>query len=145
MADTKYIQIQPEGMFIVTVERTVKYDTLTKMHYEFSYTVALRPTANDFINQFAALVVAHGKQQGKVYASLLGTSNHGLTVTLLTLTGAGVREWTDAFAGAVSEALLRETDWQVGRIARAVGFGSVSLFGRWFGKRYKRTPLEWRW
>jgi hypothetical protein len=35
MEQTKYTQIPPAGMFKVTVTRTVKHDTRTKMHYEF--------------------------------------------------------------------------------------------------------------
>jgi AraC-like DNA-binding protein len=145
MEQTKYTQIPPAGMFKVTVTRTVVHDTRTKMHYEFAYTVEASLTQNDFIDLFASLVIAHGKMPAKSYAAMMGVGVRPLETTLATLSGAGFPEWTDAFVRAVAEALLRETDWQVGRIARAAGFGRVSIFSRWFRSKYKCTPLDWRW
>ncbi|MDR2911068.1 MAG: helix-turn-helix domain-containing protein [Bacteroidales bacterium] len=145
MEQTKYTQIPPAGMFKVTVERTVKHDSRTKMHYEFAYTVEASPTENDFINLFASLVIAHGKCPATTYAAMLGVGVRPLETTLATLTGAGFLEWTDAFVCAVAEPLLRETDWQVGRIAQAAGFGRVGIFSRWFRSKYKCTPLDWRY
>jgi transcriptional regulator GlxA family with amidase domain len=118
------------------------------MHYEFAYTVEARPTENDFINLFASLVARHGKMPAKSYAAMMGVDALGLAMTLATLTGAGIREWTDAFVRAVAEPLLRETDWQVGRIAAATGWsgkGGHAIFSRWFAHRYRCSPLDWRW
>jgi AraC-like DNA-binding protein len=47
--------------------------------------------------------------------------------------------------GMVAEALLRETDWQVARIAKEARFTSAGVFCRFFRRRYGCSPEEWRW
>jgi AraC-like DNA-binding protein len=128
----------------VTVTRTLVHDAANKMHYEFAYTVEAAATRNDFIDLFAETVIRHGKMPVKTCAAAMGVGVQQLQMTLLTLSGAGILEWMDAFAGAVSEALLRQTDWKVMRIAAAAGFGRLNVFSRWFRARYKCTPGEWR-
>lgn len=148
MTQTKYTQIRPEGVFTVAVERTVKHDTREKMHYEYTFRVEARATQNDFIDHFARLVARHGKCPGKTYAAMMDIDESGFKAALTAITGAGIREWTDAMAAAVAETLLRETSLPVGDIARAAGFigrGGRGTFSRWFRERYKCTPLDWRW
>jgi AraC-like DNA-binding protein len=127
----------------------VKHDTRYKMHYEYTFTVETRPTRNDFIDLFATLVAAHGKRTAAFYAHIIGTDEWLLKATLKTLSGAGIREWTDALAAAVAETLLRETSLPVGEIAAAAGWGAAKggrgIFTRWFTRRYKCSPLDWRW
>ncbi|MDR2967995.1 MAG: hypothetical protein LBV32_00135, partial [Tannerellaceae bacterium] len=125
--ETKYRKIPPAEMFAVTVEREVKHDTPLKMHYEFSFRVEAKHSENDFINLFAALVVAHGRHRAEAYAAMMGVDHLQLTTTLTTLSGAGIQEWTDVFMGMVAEALLRETDWQVARIAKEARFTSAGV------------------
>jgi len=74
MMETKYRQINPAEMFKVNAARTIVKDTPPRMHYEFSYTVELRPTNNDFVNLFARLVSTHGKRPAKSYAAMMGVS-----------------------------------------------------------------------
>jgi AraC-like DNA-binding protein len=110
--------------------------------------VTARPTRNDFIDRFAALVIAHGKRPAKTYARLLGTEVWLLKATLKALSGVGIRDWTNALAAAVAETLLRETSLPMGRIAAAAGWPSPNggtIFSRWFAQRYRCTPLEWRY
>jgi len=145
MKEKIFLPHTPEGMFTVRVERSVKHDSREKMHYEYSYTVDLKPCACDFVSAFANLVRTMGKRQAVVYAECFGVSERQLKATLETLTGAGPREWADTFACAVSEALLRETNWEAGRIGQAVGIGSVTVFSRFFRRIYGCSPLEWRW
>jgi AraC-like DNA-binding protein len=140
-----YQPIRPEGMFLVTVTKSLVPDTMVRLHYEFAYTVACRPSPNDFINQFAELVCRNGKKPAKTYAAMLGVGELQLVEALHALSGAGIREWTDAFAQAVGEALLRDTNWTIGRVAQEARFTSLSIFSRFFRKKYKCTPQEWRW
>jgi len=144
MMETKYQRINPAEMFKVNVTRTIVKDTPPRMHYEYSYTVELRPTNNDFVNLFARLVSTHGKWYAQRYAAKMGVTENQLVVTLATLTGAGVREWGDIYVQTLVEALLRHTDWRIGRIAREAGFRSVSIFSRYFRTKYKCSPGMWR-
>jgi transcriptional regulator GlxA family with amidase domain len=146
--EMKYAQISPEGMFKVVVERIIIHDTPMRMHYEYKYVVETRQTQNDFVNMFVALVVRHGKCPASVYAKLMGLEQRGMMTTLITLTGVGINEWTDAFAAAISETLLRETKLPVGKIAVAAGWdlkaNGLSILSRWFINRYGCSPLKWR-
>lgn len=132
-------------MFVVQVERVFKQKSRHKLGYEYTYKVDFRPTNCDFVAQFAELVAKLGKSPAIVFATRMGIDEQQLVVTLATLTGAGVREWCDTFAYAVGEALLRETDWSVESVAHAVGFSSTGLFSRFWRKKYKCTPRQWRW
>lgn len=145
MEQTKYTRIRPETMFRVTVERTVKHDSRERMHYEYTHTVEVAPCANDFLALFAALVARHGNRHASFYAPAMGVDERQLTVTLQTLSGAGIRDWTDAHGSAVAEALLRGTNWEVGRVGKAARFSSGVTFSRFFRRTHGCTPQEWRW
>ncbi|MDR2937115.1 MAG: hypothetical protein LBU80_07240 [Rikenellaceae bacterium] len=89
------------------------------MHYEYTFRIEARATTNDFIDLFARL--APPTASCPAYTRMMGIDEHGFKAALAALTGAGIREWTDVFAAAVSEALLRETPLPLGDIARAAG------------------------
>ncbi len=141
----KYPKKSPEGVFRVAVERSVEHDTREQMHYEYTYTVETVPTGCDFLDLFASLIMRRGNVPAKQYATRLGVTEKQLTGTLAALSGANFRDWTDAFAGAVAETLLRETNWPIARIARATRMSSSRAFNYFFLRRYKCTPQEWRW
>lgn len=143
---SKYKQIHPEGMFKATVERTIKHDSREKMHYEYSYTVEIAPCTNDFLTLFAKQVTLYGSRRPKFYAPIMGAETGlRLTTTLQTLSGVvEVRDWTDAFASALTEALLSETNWGMDRIAKAAHFYSPAAFSRFFQRTHDCTPKEWR-
>lgn len=143
--DTKYTKIPPTGMFTVTVGRSLKQDTSETFSYEYSFKVEAGHSENDFINLFVKLVVAHGKRSAATYAAMMGVSELQLTTTLLTLSGVGILEWTDTYAGAIAEKLLLETKWQVKRVAKEAGFSSQGVFGKFFYRRYGYSPSKWRW
>lgn len=140
----KYIPIRPEDRFKVAVERTVKHDSPDKIHYEYTYTVEVVPSECSFLNLFAALVVRHGNRNTSFYAPAMGIEEYQLHVTLQTLSGAGIRNWTDAYANVMAETLLRETDWRVGRIAQEAHFLSTTTFDRFFHRTHHTTPKQWR-
>ncbi len=143
--ETKYQPTAPAGLFVVEVTRTLVHDTKARAHYEFSYTVTPRETSNSFINLFAALVCRYGNLPAKTYAAMMGIDSVvQFQATLQVLTGAGINEWADTCALAVSEALLRETDWEVRKIAEAARFRSSTYFSRWFRKKHKCSPQAWR-
>jgi AraC-like DNA-binding protein len=145
METDKYLKKSPAGVFRGAVESTVKHDSRERMHYEYSYKVEIVSTGCDFLDHFAALVTRHGNVHAKHYAAMLGVTEKQLTATITALSGAGFRDWTDEFAGAVAEALLRGTNWQVARISRAALMSSPRAFNYFFRRRYKCTPQEWRW
>ncbi len=145
MNETKYLPKSPGAVFTARVERTVKHDTREKMHYEYTLRVEAAPTGCAFLDLFARHVMTIGKAPAAVFAKRMGVEELPLTITLTTLSGVGIREWTDTFAGTVVELLLRETDWRIGRIAEAAHFTSLTVFSRWFRRRYRCTPQEWRW
>ncbi|MDR2968404.1 MAG: AraC family transcriptional regulator [Tannerellaceae bacterium] len=145
MMESKYQKIAPEGMFIVSVERRVKQDMKSCTFYELTYKVELRPTGNDFINLFAALIRSHSRRPASAYAAMMGVEVRQLEAALMALTGVGFLGWMDAFSGAVAEGLLHGTDWKTKQIAKAVGFSSDSVFCRWFRKKYKCLPRELQW
>jgi AraC-like DNA-binding protein len=145
MTQTQYPKKSPAGAFRVAVERGVVHDSSERMHYQDTYTVEVVPTGCDFLDHLAALVVGHGNRSAKTYAAMLGTTERHLNATLATLSGAGLLDWTDEFAGAVGEALLGGTNWQVARVARAALMSSPRAFNYFFRRRYKCTPQQWRW
>ncbi len=145
MTNTKYPQKPPAGAFRVTVERVVKHDSRERMHYEYAYTVEAAPTGNDFLDHLAALVTRHGNVSAATYAAMIGITAPQLNATLAALSGAGLLEWTDEFAGSVAEALLAATNWRVKRVAEAALMSSPRAFNAFFRRRYKCTPQEWRW
>ncbi len=145
MQATPYHKKSPAEAFSVSVERTIVHDSSNNMHYEYSYTVTVVPTGCDFLDHFAAMVTRHGNCPTKHYAAMLGLTEKQLTTTLMALSGAGIVDWTDAFASAVAEALLSGTNWQVKRIAEAALMSSPRAFNYFFRRRYKCTPQEWRW
>jgi AraC-like DNA-binding protein len=144
LSHMNYQPISPRGMFAVEVARKLVPHSQGLLHYEYSYTVSCRPSGNDFLNLFAELVCKYGKLTAKSYAPMLGVTQHQLVVCLRALSHTGIREWTDAFVQAVAEALLRETDFPVGRVAEATYFPSISSFSRFFRAKYKCSPGEWR-
>ncbi len=145
MNETKYLPKTPAAVFTARVERVVVHDSRTKMHYEYTLRVEATPTGCEFLDLFARHVMLIGKAPAEVFAARLGVGELQLTTTLATLSGAGIREWTDTFAAAVVERLLAETDWKIGRVAEAAHFTSLTTFSRWFGRRYKCAPHVWRW
>ena len=59
-------------------------------------------------------------------------------------TGRTVLGYLTSLRVKQAKRLLSSTDWAVGRIARASGFGSVSAFGTAFRAREGCSPREWR-
>ena len=148
MTTEKYTKISPEGMFSVAVNRSLEYCKNEMMKYEYTFTIDVKPTQNDFINMFAGLVARHGKCSSLEYAKMMGIDETYFNYALIALTGVGIREWTDAMTAAVAETLLRETSLPVYRIAESVGLSTerskTGMFCRWFVKRYKCTPRQWK-
>lgn len=145
MKDTKYIQIRPVDMFRVAVGRSVKHDSSEKMHYEYTHTVEVVPSECRFLNLFAALVARHGNRSSAFYAAAMGVGERQLQITLQTLSGAGIHDWTDAHGSTVAETLLRDTNWEIERIGRATHFLSAVTFSRFFSRTHGCSPMKWRW
>lgn len=132
-------------MFVLSVERTVKHRTRHEMRYEYSFTVDVKPCKNDFVAHFAGLVCRLGRRDDSAFAAQMGVDGAALSKVLKMLTGADVKEWCDVFSCTVGEALLRETDWSIERVAKAAGFSSLNLFCRFWTRKYKCPPRKWRW
>ncbi len=139
-----YKLITPAEVFAVSVESTLHQVTPLTMSREYTLRVEVRPTGCEFIDVFARLVAAHGKQQAEFYADRMGVETMKFLATLITLSGVEAREWGDVFAATVVEALLSQTDWRMNRVAEAARFSGPIVFSQWFRRRYKCTPQEWR-
>jgi AraC-like DNA-binding protein len=142
--EAKYTPIRPEGIFNAKVTRTLVPDSATRLHYEYTYTLELRPTGCCFIDHLAQLVSRHGKRDARVYAALMGIRPEQLAVTLRTLSGVGISEWQEICLLGLCDTLLKETDWTIKKIAATAHFTSGSAFSHFFHSARKCSPQEWR-
>ncbi len=142
---SNYQKTGPTQVFTVRVDRELVQESLSKGYYRYSYTMAVAPTNNSFIDLFAGLVSKHGKRYQKDgYAAMLGVTGLQLNVILQGLTGASFTDWVDACLQPLCKGLLRDTDWPVTKIAEIGGFTSSTVFCRYFQRLYKCSPMDWR-
>jgi AraC-like DNA-binding protein len=94
----------------------------------------------------AAMLAALGTALGAPFADRGALTAHLLTQKSYAPTheSAVVTLMANAACRARAAQLLKAGEGNVGEVAYAVGFRSVSHFTRRFRERYGRTPSEWR-
>ncbi|WP_307818492.1 AraC family transcriptional regulator [Streptomyces sp. MBT62] len=78
------------------------------------------------------------------YAAALGYSPRTLTRATLAATGTTAKQYLDARVLLEAKRLLVHTDATAADISRALGFAEPTDFAKFFRKRERRTPLEFR-
>lgn len=78
------------------------------------------------------------------YASVLCMTSRYLFVCVKSVTGKSPRYWIEFYVLSEAKRLLKETDWTIDRISDTLGFGSQSVFGKFFKRLSGFSPLEYR-
>lgn len=96
--------------------------------------------------EFTELVRSRFAEQHKLdfYASELCITPRYLSVCVKSVTGKTPAYWIDFHILSEAKRLLRQTDRTIDRISDELGFGSQSVFGKFFKRLTGMSPSDWR-
>lgn len=103
-----------------------------------------KPTGNEFIDLFAALVHRHMHPHPGFYAKELGVTARELSGCMKVLTGLPTDEWIGRYRWLAVCDLLLHTGWPLHEIAGKTGYGSVKTFSRAFIEHFGIPATWWR-
>jgi AraC-like DNA-binding protein len=101
-------------------------------------------TSNDFFDLFATLIKRIGYAPLKRYATRMGVPVAYLNPAIVAMTGLSPKVWIEEFTARGACELLADTNMPLGKIAEQLGFACHETFDRFFRRRFKMTPGDWR-
>lgn len=96
--------------------------------------------------EFTELVKTRFAEQHKLdfYASELCITPRYLSICVKSVTGKTPSYWIDFHILSEAKRLLLQTDATIDRISEELGFGSQSVFGKFFKRLTGMSPTDWR-
>ena len=113
---------------------------------QFSSTLAAQASASHRLRELLNWIVENPTADLTLpaLATRANMSERSLTRHFRKTTGGSPGVFVEAARLDRARLLLEETDWQITRLARACGFGSVDALQRTFARRLDTTPREYR-
>jgi transcriptional regulator GlxA family with amidase domain len=113
---------------------------------QFSATLAAQANASDHLRELLNWIVENptGDLTLAALAQRVNMSERNFTRHFRRATGSTPAVFVESARVDRARQLLEQTDWQVAKVARACGFGSVDTLQHTFKRRLDITPREYR-
>ncbi len=104
----------------------------------------IRVTGNDFIDEFAQILVVHKMKRIRFYEKEMGLNVGSMQQLIFFYSGLTFKEWRNEYLMLCAKELLLYTDLTLDEIGRRLDFSCINSFGRWFARLEKSPPSKWR-
>jgi len=102
------------------------------------------PEGDEFMTVFTRFVRKHGNRTIQHYADLMALDPEFMLATIRALSGIKANDWVNEYVRMEACELLEVSNWSVSRIAKHLGFSSLSTFCQFFLRMQKTQASEYR-